>query len=127
MTHNGKRDRASRDPIAVWEVLLDDVAEQAAEDYVPTDDDIQWSREVATMVKGRIAELRRQLTPAQPTVRRGVGLPPDIQALDRESLLARLESLRQRAEVRYAHQDLTGLSVDDLRTVLALLVAPAER
>ena len=127
MSQNGKHEHAVEDPIAIWEDLVDDMAEQTAEDRFPTEDDIRWSRDVDAMVSGHLARLRRQLTPAEVPVRYGVTIPEEIQALDRESLLARIENLRQSGSVRYAHQNLTRLSDRDLRTMLALLVTPTER
>jgi hypothetical protein len=79
------------------------------------------------MVKSKLAELRRQHTPATATVREGIVIPDTILALDREALLARLENLRQAGAVRYSHQELIGLSDSDLRGMLALLVSPTER
>jgi hypothetical protein len=127
MSQNGKQDCAALDPIALMDALLDDAAEQAAEDGIPTENDVEWSREVDAMVMSKLAELQRQATSSQVPLKRGVTIPSHIQALDRQSLLAQLEILRQGANVRYAHQDLTGLSDNDLRTMLTLLVVPTER
>jgi hypothetical protein len=127
MHHNGNRRRTARDPIAIMDALLDDIAEQAAEDYVPTDRDDRWAK--ATM-----ANLHRQLAQLPPAHdsssgtaagKKDVEIPESIQALDRETLLAQLEFLRQRGHVRYAHQNLTRLSVNDLRKTLAVVLAPA--
>jgi hypothetical protein len=54
MSHRGKRNRTARDPIAIMEGLLDDVAEQAVEDLEPTEDSIQWSRELGDQVRREI-------------------------------------------------------------------------
>lgn len=127
MYHNGNRRRTARDPIAIMDALLDDIAEQAAEDYAPTDKDDRWAK--ATM-----ANLHRQLAQLPPAHdarsgaaarKRDVEIPASIQALDRETLLAQLEFLRRRGHVRYAHQNLTQLSVNDLRKTLAVVLAPA--
>jgi hypothetical protein len=53
----------------------------------------------------------------------GVAIPPALQALGRPVLIAQLEALRRAGLVRYAHQDLTGLSDNDLRKTLALALA----
>ena len=50
----------------------------------------------------------------------------EIRALDRAGILAQLEALRQVGDLRYAHQDLTGLSDADLRRMLAILMEPTE-
>jgi hypothetical protein len=52
---------------------------------------------------------------------------PEIAKLDRPNLLARLEALRSHAGVRYAHQDLKGLSDHDQRTMLAVLLKKPAR
>ena len=48
-----------------------------------------------------------------------VTIPAEIQALDRDTVLARLEILRQNAKVQYAHRHLSGLSDDELRRLFA--------
>ena len=120
MSHHGKRNRTARDPIAIMEGLLDDVAEQAVEDLEPTADSIQWSRALCDQVRREIARMercgaraRRDVVP--PTVT----IPAEIQALDRNTVLARLEILRQNAKVQYAHRHLSGLSDDELRRLFA--------
>lgn len=120
MSHHGKRNRTARDPIAIMEGLLDDVAEQAIEDLEPTADSIQWSHALGDQVRREIARMercgaraRRDVLP--PTVT----IPAEIQALDRDTVLARLEILRQNAKVQYAHRHLSGLSDDELRRLFA--------
>lgn len=129
MTPTGKHDGTVRDPIATMEALLDDVAEQAAEDYVPTADDLRWARELRATVERRLANLERRPRRAatDTSERHDVIVPAEIQALDREGLLARLEILRQDPNVQWAHHDLTGLSDDGLRRLLADLMSLAER
>jgi hypothetical protein len=129
MHHNGNsRRRTARDPIAIMDALLHDVAVQAAEDYVSTDEDQRWADDT-------VAALHRQLAKLEPTrdarsgaasAKRDVEIPDAIQGLNRETLLAQLEFLRQHGQVRYAHQKLTGLSVNDLRKTLAMVLAPEE-
>jgi hypothetical protein len=122
MTPSDKSGSASRDPIAIWDDILDLVAEDDAEAGEPSADDIQWSQSVDAKMKSRLAELRRQLTPSDVTIKRGVTIPSEILALCRNDLIARIEILRQAPNVQYAHQDLTGLSDNDLRTMLVVLV-----
>jgi hypothetical protein len=116
-----------RDPVAFMEALLDDAAEQAAEDHVPSADDIEWSRGIDAMVERRLAALRPSLPRAHPELPRGVTIPSHVQALGRAELLLTLEVLRQGSLIQYAHQDLTGLSDHDLRTILALMLESSER
>lgn len=127
MRRTGKHDRPMRDPIDIWDDLLHEAAEGAAADHVPTADDIRSAREVDTAVKAGLATLRRQLAPRKVPIRRGVTIPPEIQAMRRGALMAQLEQLRQTANVRYAHQDLTGLSDHDLRTLLTVILKPRNK
>lgn len=120
MSHHGKRNRTARDPIAIMEGLLDDVAEQAVEDLEPTADSIQWSRALGDEVRREIARMERRGARARrDMVPPTVTIPAEIQALDRDTVLARLEILRQNAKVQYAHRHLSGLSDDELRRLFA--------
>jgi hypothetical protein len=127
MTPRDKPGRATRDPVAIWDDILDLVAEDDAEIGVASDDDVRWSQHVDAQVKSRIAALRRQFTPTVVPIQHGVTIPPAIQAMDRRALVAQLEALRQGGHLRYAHHDLTGLSDTDLRTMLAIAMGPPER
>lgn len=127
MASRDKPGRATRDPVAIWDDILDLVAEDDAEIGVASDDDRRWSQRVDAQVKSRIAALRRQLTPTVVPIQHGVTIPPAIRAMDRQALVAQLERLRQGGQLRYAHHDLTGLSDNDLRTMLAIAAEPPER
>ena len=110
------------------EGLLDDVAEQAVEDLAPTADSIQWSRALGDQVRREIARMERRGVPARTGVAGPiVVIPAEIQALDRDSVLARLESLRLSAKVQYANWHLLGLSDDELRRTLAHALTLAKR
>lgn len=115
-----------RDPIAAWDDLIDLLADDDAETGEPSEEDQQWSQRMELGVKSRLAELRRKLTPTAVVIQRGVRIPEEIQALARPALVAKLEQLRKGSNVRYAHRDLTGLSDNDLRTMLAILLTPTE-
>ena len=120
MSQHGKRNRTARDPIAIMEGLLDDVAEQAVEDLEPTADSIQWSRALGDQVRREVARMEHRVTRAwRDVVPPAVPIPAEIQALDRNTVLARLEILRQNAKVQYAHRHLSGLSDDELRRLFA--------
>lgn len=127
MQPNGKHEKPLPDASAVFETILDHIAEEEAENEVSTETDRCWAHNLRQQMETHIAALRRQLTPVRPVVRRPPPISSEIRALDRDGLLARLEALRQAEHVRYAHQDLTGLSDDDLRHMLALLVASPDR
>jgi hypothetical protein len=127
MTRDRIPNRPMRDPIEIWDDLLHEAAEQAAADSKPTEDDIRWSREVDAMVDDRLAALWRQLTPLDAPVQRGVTIPPEIEALDRNVLIGELERLRAASRVRYAHYDLTGLTVHDLRLLLTVTLGAMKK
>jgi len=119
MSQHGKH-RTARDPIAIMEGLLDDVAEQAVEDHAPTADNIRWSREVGEKVARVLARMeRRSSRRMADQVVPSVGVSPEVAALDRESLLARLDILNRDNYVQFLNQDLRGLSDDELRRMLA--------
>jgi hypothetical protein len=127
MTRDRTPNRPMRDPIEIWDDLLHEVAEQAAADSQPTEDDLRWSREVDAMVDDRLAALWRQLRPLDAPVRRGVVIPPEIRALNRNALIQELERLRAESQVRYAHYDLTGLTVHDLQLLLTITLISIKR
>src|SRR5262245_59257480 len=82
-----------------------------------------WARSVRQKVDTQLAALRRQHMPARPVPRRAVAISDEIRSLDREALLARLEILRQSPDVQIAHLDLSGLTEDDLRQLVAEIEA----
>lgn len=124
MPPSDKDDAPVPDAIAILDAVIDHVAEEEAENGEPTEQDIRWSRDVRREMQSRIAALRRQLTPVQPVDQPAAPLGSEVRGLDREGLLARLEALRQGND---AHQDLTGLSDEDLRRMLSILMGPTER
>jgi hypothetical protein len=106
------------------DALLHDIAAQAAEDHVPTNEDRRWAR-------GALAKLHREFEQHPPgprarsaSAKRGVSIPGELLALDRETMLARIEMLKQVANVSYQHEKLTGLSDHDLRVMLAMMLDP---
>lgn len=127
MSPQDKPGNTPRDPVAIWDDILDLVAEDDAETGEASEDDVRWSQSVDAGVRARLAQLRRQLTPIDVPIKRGVTIPPEIQAMDRPALVAQLEILRQCANVRYAQRDLMGMTDNDLRTMLAAFVEPSER
>jgi hypothetical protein len=109
-------------PAAVLETLVEHIAQEEADHGLSDEATSIWARRVRADMMSRIAELRRRMLPAAPTARRVSPIAPDVLALDREGLLARLASFSQGERVQYAHRDLTGLSDDDLRRMLTLSV-----
>jgi hypothetical protein len=118
-----KRDRSSSesDTTHPLETVLELVAEESGdpEDEARLD---AWTRGVRQKVDTQLAALRRQLTPP-PVPRRAAHISDEIRQLKREALLARLEILRQAPDVQIAHLDLSGLTEDDLRQLVAEIEA----
>jgi hypothetical protein len=115
------------DAASVLDTVLHHVALEAAERGDATEVVSQRTLELHQQTLSRIAELRRQLTPVQPIIKRAEPIARELQLLDRDALLAKLEALRHDAGVRYAHMELTNLSDDDLRRMLATLEPATER
>lgn len=120
MTDEHNPGHTMRDPVATWEDILDLIAEDDAETGTPTQEDRQWSQRLDAKIKSRVAELRRRLTPTDVAIQRGVTIPPEILALDREAVVAQLEIWRQSGDVQLWHRDLTGLSDNSLRIALTI-------
>lgn len=120
MSYKSNSRQRIADPVAAWDALLDAAAEDDVDGYEPTPDDLRWARSVDAMVQARLDTLQRQLTRSRLAPQRSVVIPPEIAKLDRPALVAQLEALRRSSAVRYAHQDLKGLSDHDLRTMLAV-------
>jgi hypothetical protein len=101
---------------------LETVLAHVSAECVDSDDDARadmWAQRIRAKVDAQLAAMRRQLNPARPMPRRAARISDEILALDREGLLARLEILRQAPEVRIAHLELSGLTTDDLRQLIA--------
>jgi hypothetical protein len=114
-----------RSPAEVLATTLDLIAEEEV-DTEPTEDDRRWVREQHATMQARIAEMRRQHTPSHPVIDRAVPIGPEVRALPRDAVLARLEQLSQGGAVQYAHHELVGLTDDDLRQLLAVLLSSEE-
>jgi hypothetical protein len=122
MTDDTKSCPAPRDPRAVWNDIIDLVAEDDAETVESSEGVKQWSRRLDAQIKSRLAELRRRLTPTEVEIKRDVTIPPEIQAMNHDALVAQLESLRQSGYVSIQHHRLTGLDDDGLRRALVLVL-----
>jgi hypothetical protein len=116
---------AKRGPAEVLATVLDLIAEDEP-DTEPTEDDRRWAQEQHAKMQARIAEMRRQHTPSHPVIDRAVPIGPEIRALPREAVIVRLEQLSQGGAVQYAHHELVGLTDDDLRQLLAVLLSSEE-
>ena len=118
-------DKPDYNPVAVLDAIMDCVALEHAEStevFTPSED--RWARKLRQEVERGLAALRRQLTPSQARYKRLRPIPEELLKLERDALIARLTSLRQASSVRYAHQDLTGLTNDDLRQLIVAISEP---
>src|SRR4051812_25442977 len=113
MQSQGKPEKTPRSAAEILEVVLDHVAEEAAESGEFTEEDERWAEELHGKMRARVAEMRRQLTRSRPPIDRAVPISVEIHALGREELLAKLAAQSQGGAVQHAH--LTGLTDDDLR------------
>ena len=77
--------------------VLDEILHQAAvaeaEDGKPTAAERQWSKELGIKLDARVAELRRNLTPADAPTERAKPLRASTLAMTRDVLLAAIEKL----------------------------------
>lgn len=122
MKRSGKCPDSESEAVHPLETVLELVAEESIDPADEARADA-WARGLRQRVDTQLAALRRQLTPARPVPRDAIGISDEIRSLDREALLARLEILSQAPEVRIAHLDLSGLSEDDLRQLVAEIEA----
>lgn len=118
MKRNRKRTSSETDRTHPLEIVLEHVAAESIDPLDDADTNV-WARGVRAKVDAQLAALRRQLNPARPMLRGAARISDELLALDREDLLARLAVLRQLPEVRIAHLELSGLTTDDLRQLVA--------
>jgi hypothetical protein len=128
MRSDDKRDKSRPGATKVLAMVLDHIAEEVAADInsEPTEADRRWAREEHAKMQVRIAEMRRQHTLSHAVIGPAVPISPAIRAMVREELLAQLEAVSHSRAVQYAHCNLTGLTDDDLRQMLAVLVRQNE-
>jgi len=113
--------------------VLDEISHQAAiveaERGAVRKDDEKWSRELGKQVDSRIAELRRNLLPADAPIEKATPIRPSILALGRDALLARIAELGKAmgGSLQYAYRDLRSLSDDDLRRLLDMMEPSARQ
>jgi hypothetical protein len=125
-----KRDKPTNGTTTAAESALDavlhHVALEAMEHDTWTERSDCWANGLHQKMQSQIAALRRQRAPARAAISPIEQVPTDYQGLVRKSLLARIEALRHSGSVRHAHLEVTGLSDEDLRRLLATLEPPAE-
>ena len=109
--------------------LLDEVSHHVAQAAVmrrkSTAQERTWSKAVGAQLEARVAELRRNLTPADPTPETSKPIRPSTLAMARDALLSGvaqfLSALMGEAEPGFAYRNHKRLSDDDLRRLYDLL------
>jgi hypothetical protein len=103
----------------VLDTITHQVALEDAENGKPTAEDRKWSKELGVKIEARLAELRRNLTPADPPKERARPLRASTLAMARDVLMEAIERITSSmgGQVQYAHRNLTKLSDDDLRRI----------
>ena len=107
--------------------ILDEVSHQAAQAAVArrksTAQDREWSRALGMKLDARLAELRRNLTPADPPTEKAKPIRRSTLAMIRDALIEGITGFTQArgGAVQFAHRNLTRLSDDDLRRLYDLL------
>jgi hypothetical protein len=106
------------------ELLAHELSADSFEDDLGARED-RWAQNVRRNLDAQLVAMRRRLAPARTTAPRVTRISAELQALDRAALLERLTTLRSGPEVRFAYLELTELTTDDLRLLVAELEATA--
>jgi hypothetical protein len=107
--------------------VLDEITHQAAQAAVAqrksTARDHQWSRDLGATIDARLAELRRNLTPADAPSESAKPIRPSTLAMTRDAVIEAITrlTLSMGGAVQFAHRNLTRLSDDDLRRLFDLI------
>ena len=123
MDRNGKNGRSSIGASRRLERLVQHLTADDEMDPVEAAREDAWARALRQQLDGQIAAMRRQLMPDRPVPRRPAPISEEILALPREILLARLEIMSQSPHIQIAHMNLSGLTTEDMRQLLAELEA----
>jgi hypothetical protein len=119
MRPNNRDPKQVANAVAFVDTVMEHVAEENADQAEFSAEETRWARGVRHQVDAQLEALRRQLKPKHPPA-----VPAEIRELDREGLLARLESLKQHPGVRYAHLDLSVLTTEDLQRMVTAILEP---
>ena len=113
----------TRHPLDILDELSHHAAQAAAATRKTTAEDRQWSRALGAQLDARLAELRRNLTPADPPTEKAQPLRPTTRAMTRDAVIEAITRLTQAmgGAVQLAHRNLKRLSDDDLRRLHDLL------
>ena len=107
--------------------VLDEILHHAALGGVTrrksTKRDHEWSRSLGVSIDARLAELRRNLTPAEAPPETAKPIRQSTAAMARDVVIAAITKLTQSmgGAVQFAHRNLTRLSDDDLRRLYDLI------
>ena len=123
MASNTNRPKAPHTAVDTLAAILAHVAMDADNDDRPTDDDRDWAQALAADTQRRLNAMRRARTPRSPAIGPAASISAELQALARPALIAQLGQVSQRGDAKFAHRDLTGLTDDDLRQLLAVALA----
>lgn len=109
--------------LEILDAIYNDAALVEAEHGKSTAEDQTWARGVRGKVQARLAEMRRNLTPAAEAPKKAKPIRASLLAMGRDALLERLTQLTTRmgGAVQYAHRHLGGLTDDDLRRLIDTL------
>lgn len=121
---SNNNDKVQSNPVTILRAILQHVSEEGADetdDGASTEADERWAHALHQTMMARIAVMRRQLTPFGAPIKAPSPIWPDLRSLHRGELLAQIAELVESGAVQYAHQDLTELSDEDLRWLLAEL------
>lgn len=108
----------------VMERIAQELSADSFEDDLGARED-RWAQNVRRNLDAQLVAMRRRLAPARTTTPRATRISAELRALDRAALLERLATLRSGPEVRFAYLELTELTTDDLRLLVAELEATA--
>jgi hypothetical protein len=107
----------------ILDAIYNDAALLEAEHGKSTPEDQKWAQGLRGRVQARLAEMRRNLTPAAGVPQKAKPIRASLLALGRDALIEKLTQLTNAmsGEVQYAHRHLGGLSDDDLRRLVDTL------
>lgn len=117
------RESSKPDPVEILDEISHHAAQAAVARRTITARDEQWSRDLGVELDARIAELRRNLTPADEPAEAPRPIRPSTAAMVRDVVIEAITRLTQSmgGAVQFAHRNLTRLSDDDLRRLYDLI------
>ena len=121
---NRSRSHNDLEPTHPLEKVIQVVSADSFEDDLGGRED-RWAQNVRRDLDAKLAGLRRRLSLARFRQHRASRISAELRSLDHAALLARLDALQQTPGVRIAHLELSGLTTEDLRLLVAELEATA--